>query len=55
MVVRQGVILALIGGVTGLVAAGGLARIMGALLFDISPVDPVTYGAVSIGLINTLV
>jgi ABC-type antimicrobial peptide transport system permease subunit len=46
------VVLALIGVVAGLVAAGGLTRMMGALLFDISPVDPLTYGAVSIGLIG---
>jgi ABC-type antimicrobial peptide transport system permease subunit len=52
MVVRQGVVLALIGVVAGLVAAGALTRLMGALLFGISPVDPVTYGAVSIGLIG---
>jgi putative ABC transport system permease protein len=52
MVVRQGVVLALIGVVAGLVAAGAITRMMGALLFDISPVDPVTYAAVSIGLIG---
>src|SRR5262245_49151653 len=53
MVVRHGVVLALIGVVAGLVAAGALTRMMGSLLFDISPVDPVTHGAVSIGLIGT--
>jgi putative ABC transport system permease protein len=52
MVVRQGVVVALIGVVAGLVAAGALTRLMGALLFGISPVDPVTYSAVSIGLIG---
>ena len=52
MVVRQAVVLAVIGVVAGLVAAAALARLMGALLFDVSPVDPVTYVAVSIGLIG---
>jgi putative ABC transport system permease protein len=51
MVVRQGVLLASIGVAFGLAAAAALTRLMTALLFDISPVDPVTYSAVSLGLL----
>jgi putative ABC transport system permease protein len=36
----------------GLAAAAVLTRLMSSLLFNISPVDPVTYAAVSIGLVG---
>jgi ABC-type antimicrobial peptide transport system permease subunit len=52
MVVWQGVLLASVGVAFGLAAAAGLTRLMSALLFNISPVDPVTYVAVSIGLLS---
>ena len=51
MFVRHGVVLAGIGIAIGLVAAFGLTRLMSSLLFEVSPVDPVTYFAVSFGLI----
>lgn len=51
MVVRHGVLLAGIGVAMGLVAAAAVTRIMSSMLFEIRPVDPVTYGAVSIGLL----
>jgi ABC-type antimicrobial peptide transport system permease subunit len=51
MVVRQGVVLAAIGVAFGLAAAAALTRQMSALLFNISPVDPLTYAAVSAGLV----
>jgi predicted permease len=47
MVVRHGVLLAAIGVACGLAAAAGLTRIMSSLLFDVNPVDPLTYAAVS--------
>jgi ABC-type antimicrobial peptide transport system permease subunit len=46
MVVRQGVVLASIGVAFGLAGAAALTRLMSSLLFNISPVDPVTYAAV---------
>ena len=52
MVVRQGVVLASIGMAFGLAGAAALTRVMSGLLFNISPVDPVTYAAVSIGLVG---
>ena len=51
MVVRNGVLLAAIGVALGLAAATGLTRIMSSFLFEISPVDPITYCAVSAGLL----
>jgi ABC-type antimicrobial peptide transport system permease subunit len=51
MVVRHGVLLAGIGVVCGLAAAAALTRLMSSLLFDVKPVDPLTYGAVSLGLL----
>ena len=51
MVVRHGVLLASIGVALGLTAAAAVTRIMSSLLFETSPLDPVTYGAVSAGLI----
>ena len=47
---RHGLLLAGIGVALGLGAAAGLTRLMSALLFGVSPLDPVTYGAVAVGL-----
>jgi ABC-type antimicrobial peptide transport system permease subunit len=51
MVVRHGVVLAAVGVALGLTAAAALTRVLSSLLFEVSPVDPATYGAVFIGLI----
>ena len=44
--VRQGLSLACVGMVAGLVAAGSLTRLLEAMLFGVSPLDPATYAAV---------
>ena len=49
--VRQGVLLSGVGAVLGLAAAAGLTRLMSSLLFGVTPLDPVTYAAVSALLI----
>jgi hypothetical protein len=51
MFVRHGLVLSGIGAVCGLTAAFALTRLMKSLLFDVSPADPLTYLAVSAGLI----
>jgi predicted permease len=51
MFVRHGVVLAAIGIAIGLVAAIGIMRVMSTLLFEVSPVDPVTYATVALTLI----
>ena len=48
---RQGLVLSLIGAASGLLAALALTRIMRPLLYEVSPGDPVTFGAVSVGLV----
>ncbi len=50
MFVRQGLILTGIGVACGIAAAAGLTRLLTALLFEVSPLDPVTYAAVSLVL-----
>jgi predicted permease len=52
MVVRNGLFLTAIGVALGLAAAAALTRLMVSLLFEISPVDPLTYLAVSGGLLG---
>ena len=51
MVVRHGLLLAAIGVGIGLVAAAAVTRLMSSLLFEIRPVDPLTYTLVSAGLL----
>jgi predicted permease len=53
MFVRHGLSLTGVGVVCGLVAAVLLMRLTSSLLFNVSPVDPITYGAVSLGLVAT--
>jgi predicted permease len=50
MFVREGLLLTAIGVVCGLAAAAGLTHLMKALLFEVSPLDPATYCAVSLVL-----
>ena len=47
MFVQQGLLLTGIGVGCGLGAALALTRLMKSLLFEVSPLDPITYGAVS--------
>jgi predicted permease len=50
MFVRHGLVLAGIGIAVGIAVAAGLARLMASLLFNVSPLDAVTYVAVSLVL-----
>ncbi|HXS79011.1 MAG TPA: ABC transporter permease [Gammaproteobacteria bacterium] len=49
-VVRQGVALAAVGIVIGVIAAAAVTRLMTSLLYGVDPVDPLTYAAVAAGL-----
>jgi predicted permease len=53
MFVRHGLLLTGMGVACGLCAAAILMRLMSSLLFGVSAVDPLTYCAVSIGLVAT--
>jgi ABC-type antimicrobial peptide transport system permease subunit len=54
MFLRHGLILAGIGVACGLAAATALTRLMSGLLFEVSPVDPLTYVAVSLVLLASV-
>jgi ABC-type antimicrobial peptide transport system permease subunit len=51
MFVRNGLLWAGIGITVGLAAAAALSRLMSTLLFEINPVDPLTYTIVALGLL----
>jgi predicted permease len=51
MFVRNGLLWGGIGSAAGIAAASALSRLMSTLLFDISPIDPLTYSAVAAGLL----
>ena len=51
--VAHGFVLALIGVACGLVGSVALTRVLVPLLFDVNPLDPLTYAAVSLGLLIT--
>ena len=53
MFVRDGLLLTAIGVVCGLAAAIMLTRLLSGLLFEVSPLDPITYCAVSAVLIGS--
>jgi len=55
MFVRHGLVLASVGAACGLVAAAGLTRLMGSLLFGVGPADPATFAAVAAGLVGAAV
>jgi len=51
MVVRQAAVVTGIGVALGLAAAVGLTRLMTGLLHDVRPVDPITYGTVTLAVV----
>jgi predicted permease len=51
MFVRHGLLLTSIGIACGLVASFAVMRLMSSLLFNVSPLDPVTYAAVTVGVV----
>jgi ABC-type antimicrobial peptide transport system permease subunit len=51
----HGFVLALIGVACGLAVSAALTRVLGSFLFDVNPLDPLTYAAASLGLISAAV
>ena len=50
MILRESLVLVGLGILTGIAAAFSAGRIVASMLFDLSPADPLTYGAVAIVL-----
>jgi predicted permease len=51
--VRQGLLLTAIGAACGLMVAFATMRLMSSILFNVSPVDPFTYSAITAGVLAT--
>ncbi len=51
LVVGEGVRLTAIGLCSGLVIAAGIGRLLGSMLFGVSPLDPLTYGGIALLLL----
>lgn len=55
MIVRQGVMPALFGAITGLICSIGMSRLLSELLYDVQPTDPLTYfSAMALLLVTAL-
>jgi putative ABC transport system permease protein len=54
--VRHGLMITTVGLVLGAISAAALSQVLGALLFNVSPLDPVAYaaGIVALGLVAVL-
>jgi putative ABC transport system permease protein len=52
LVLRRGMVLALVGIAFGLIAAVALARLMTSLLFGVSPTDPITFATIALILLG---
>jgi ABC-type antimicrobial peptide transport system permease subunit len=52
LVVRQGLVLVLIGVAIGVAAALGLTRLIASELYGVTPTDPVTFTAVALVLVG---
>jgi predicted permease len=52
MFLRHGLIVAAVGVAIGLAAATGTMRLISSLLFQVNPIDPMTYGVVALALIG---
>jgi ABC-type antimicrobial peptide transport system permease subunit len=51
LVVRRGIVLALVGAVSGIAIALGVTRYLASLLYGIRPADPVTFIVIAILLV----
>lgn len=54
--VRHGLVITAVGLLVGAVGAAGISRVLGSLLFDVSPLDPLTYvgGMAALGIVAVL-
>ena len=52
LVLRQGVVLALVGIGIGLATAFAMTRLLSSLLYGLAPTDPATFAVVAVGLVT---
>jgi ABC-type antimicrobial peptide transport system permease subunit len=51
LVLRQGVVLVVVGGAAGVVGAMAVTRLLDSLLYNVRPIDPTTFAAVAAMLV----
>ena len=52
LVIKQGLLLAIIGIALGLIAAFAFTRVMKSMLYEVSATDPLTFGVIALGLLT---
>jgi putative ABC transport system permease protein len=52
MVVKQGMVVALVGVILGLAGAAAVSRVLSSVLYDVSPIDPLSFGSASLLLLG---
>jgi putative ABC transport system permease protein len=52
MVVKQGMVVALVGVILGLAGAAAVSRVLSSVLYDVSPIDPMSFGVASLLLLG---
>ncbi len=52
MVVKQGMLVALVGVALGLAGAAAVSRVLSSVLYDVSPIDPLSFGAAALLLLG---
>ena len=55
LIIRQGMTLTLSGVLLGLIGAFGVTRVLGSLLFDVSPTDPISFVGIAVFLTSVAV
>lgn len=53
LIVRQGLLLSLVGGVIGIAGAAALGRALASLLYGVSPVDAPAYAAAAVVVLSS--
>jgi len=54
-VIGQGIAIAAVGATLGLLAALGVTRVLGSLLYQVAPSDPVTFAAMAVVLTGAVI
>jgi putative ABC transport system permease protein len=52
MVVKQGMLVAMVGVALGLAGAAAVSRVLSSVLYDVSPIDPLSFGVAALLLLS---